>query len=74
MAGPGQANIGKGRVGRRELGIAVGRQINGGEALVIQGEREGQRNGGYRIIPVIADVHTARNYRTGALNYADLAR
>ena len=30
-----------------------------GETLVVQGEREGQRDGGYRIIPVIADVGRA---------------
>ncbi len=48
--------VGKGRIGRCELGIAVGRQIDAGEALVVQGEREGQRHGGHRIIPVIADV------------------
>jgi hypothetical protein len=56
---PRQALVGEGRVGRRELGIAVGRQIDRGEALVVQGEREGQRDRGYRIIPVIADVSRA---------------
>ena len=56
---PRQALVGKGRIGSRELRIAVGRQINAGEALVVQGEREGQRNGGDRIIPVIADVGRA---------------
>ena len=51
--------VGKGRVGRRELRIAVGRQIDRGEGLVVQGVREWQRNGGYRIVPVIADVGRA---------------
>ena len=59
MGKPRQANVGKGAIRGRELGIAVGRQINAGETLVVQGEREGQRNGGDRIIPVIADVGRA---------------
>jgi len=53
---PRQALVGEGGIGGRELGIAIGRQIDAGETLVVQGEREGQRNGGYSIIPVIADV------------------
>jgi hypothetical protein len=56
---PWQALVGKGRIGGCELGIAVGRQIDRGETLVVQGEREGQRDRGYRIIPVIADVSRA---------------
>src|SRR4029077_8633356 len=56
---PRQALVGKGRIRRCELGIAIGRQINAGETLVVQGEREGQRNGGDRIVPVIADVGRA---------------
>ena len=59
MGGPWQALVGKGRIRRCELRVAVGRQINAGKALVVQGEREGQRNGGHRIIPVIADVSCA---------------
>jgi hypothetical protein len=53
---PRQALVGKSRIGGCELGIAIGRQIDAGETLVVQGEREGQRHGGDRIIPVIADV------------------
>ena len=56
---PRQALVGEGRIRRRELGIAVGRQIDRGEALVVQGVREWQGNGGNRIIPVIADVSRA---------------
>ena len=56
---PRQALVGEGRIRGRELRIAVGRQIDAGEALVVQGEREGQRDGGDRIIPVIADVRRA---------------
>ena len=56
---PWQALVGEGRIGGRELRIAVGRQIDAGEALVVQGVRERQRDGGYRIIPVIADVGRA---------------
>ena len=74
MAGPRQALVGEGRIGSCELGVAIGRQINAGETLVVQGEREGQRNGGYRIIPVIAYIHRARHDRTSDLGYADLAR
>ena len=69
VSGPRQALVGKGRIGSCELGIAVGRQINAGEALVVQGEREGQRNGGYRIIPVIADVSRAWHDATANLIY-----
>jgi hypothetical protein len=56
---PWQALVGKGRVSGRELRVAIGRQIDRGEALVVQRVREGQRDGGYRIIPVIADVGRA---------------
>jgi len=56
---PRQALVGKGRVSGRELRVAIGRQIDAGETLVVQGEREGQRNGGHRIVPVIADVGRA---------------
>ena len=56
---PRQALVGEGRIRRRKLGIAVGRQIDRGEALVVQGVREWQGNGGNRIIPVIADVSRA---------------
>ena len=56
---PRQALVAKGRIGRHELSIAVGRQIDAGEALVVQGEGEWQRDGGDRVIAVIADVHRA---------------
>jgi hypothetical protein len=51
--------VGKGRIGRCELRIAVGRQIDRGEALVVQREWEGERDSGDCIIPVIADVRGA---------------
>ena len=41
MGGPRQAFVAEGRIGRHELRIAVGRQIDAGEALVVQGEWEG---------------------------------
>ena len=69
MGGPWQALVGKGRIGCRELRIAVGRQVNAGEALVVQREREGQRNGGHRIIPVIADVGRAWHDAAAYLTY-----
>ena len=53
---PRQALVGKGRIGGCELGIAIGRQIDRGEGLVVQRVREGQRDGSHRIIPVIAYV------------------
>ena len=74
MVDPRQALVGEGRIGRHELRITVGRQIDRSECLVVQGEREGQRDGGYRIIPVIAYVRGARHNRAGDLGYADLAR
>jgi hypothetical protein len=59
VSGPRQALVSKGRIGCGELRIAIGRQIDAGETLVVQGEREGQCNGGYRIISVITDVSRA---------------
>jgi hypothetical protein len=56
VGGPWQALVSKGRIGGCELGIAIGRQIDRGEGLVVQRVREGQRDGGHRIIPVIAYV------------------
>ena len=66
---PRQANVGKGRIRGRELRIAVGGQINAGEGLIVQRVREGQRNGGHRIIPVIADVGRAWHDATAYLIY-----
>jgi hypothetical protein len=74
VAGPRQTNITKVSIGSRELGIAVGRQIDGVESLVVQGEREGERDGGDLIIPVIAYIHGARHDRTRDLVYGDLTR
>lgn len=59
VGGPWQADVREGRIGCRELRIAVGRQVYAGEALVVQGEWEWQRHGGHRIISVIADVGRA---------------
>ena len=61
MTSPWQADVGKGGVGSCELRVAVGRQIDTGEGLVVQGEREGERDGGDRIIPVITNVGGARH-------------
>ncbi len=69
MGDPWQALVGKGRIGCRELRIAVGRQINAGEGLIVQRVREGQRNGGHRIIPVITDVGRAWHDATAYLIY-----
>ena len=59
MGEPRQTLVGKGRIGRCELRIAVGRQINAREGLVVQREWEWQRDRGDCIIPVIADVRGA---------------
>ena len=74
MVDPRQALVGKGRIGCHELSITVGRQIDRSECLVVQGERERERDGGYRIISVIAYIHSARHDRTSDLGYSDLAR
>jgi hypothetical protein len=54
------------RIRGRELRIAVGRQIDAREGLVVQRVREGQRDGDHCIIPVIASVgrpwHDAASY------------
>ena len=59
MGEPRQANVSKVGSHGRELGIAIRRQIDRSEALVVQRVREWQRNGGDGIIPVIADVGRA---------------
>jgi hypothetical protein len=69
VAGPRQADISEGRVRSRELSVAVGRQIDHRVGLVVQGEREWQRDGGDRIIPVIAYIHGARHNASAYLNY-----
>ncbi len=43
MSGPRQANVGKGSIRRRELGIAVRRQIHRVKGLIIKRKGEGQR-------------------------------
>ena len=69
MLGPRQANIGKGPIRGRELGIAVGRQIDGGEGLAVQGVREGQRKCGDAVVAMIADIRRARHNAAASLNY-----
>jgi len=59
VAGPRQALVGECRVRGCELRIAVGRQIDRSEGLVVQGEWEWERDGGDLIIPVIANVRGA---------------
>ena len=59
MGGPWQALVGEGRISGRELRVTVGRQIDRSEGLVVQGEWEGERDGGDLIIPVVADVRGA---------------
>jgi len=66
---PRETKISPGCIRGRELRVAVGRQINAGKALVVQGEREWQRHGGDCIICVIADVRCARDDTAGYLRY-----
>jgi hypothetical protein len=61
VVGPGQARVGKGRIGCRELRIAVGGQIDACVSDATEGVRERQRDSRHRIIPVIADVRGARD-------------
>lgn len=56
VAEPRQANVSFGVIRCRELCITVGRQIDRVERVVVQSVREWQRNGGDRIMSVIADV------------------
>jgi hypothetical protein len=58
---PWQANAGKGDIRGRKLGIAVGRHIDAGERLVIQGVTEWYRDTGYHVVSVIAGVRGARH-------------
>ena len=74
MTGPRQALVVVVRVGCHKLSIAVGREINRSERLTVQSEREGKCDGGYLVIPVIANVGCARHNRTSALGDAYLAR
>ena len=71
---PRQADVGEGRIGSHKLRIAIGRQVDRGEGLVIQGDREGQCYRGDAVVAMVADVRGAWRDCTGALNYADLAR
>ena len=67
---PRQTLIKEGRIRGRELGIAIGRQINARESRGIEGVREGQRDGGYLIVAVIADICGARHDIPAYLSYA----
>src|SRR4030095_16700378 len=74
MAGPRQTGGGKRRIGGRGLRIAVGRHIDAVEGLIVQRVTEGERNGGYCIVPVIAAVRIARNNTRSDLCYNVFAR
>ncbi len=69
MGGPRQALVAKGRIGSHELGITVRGEINAREGLVVQAVREGQRDGDYPIILVIAGVRRARHDTAADLRY-----
>jgi hypothetical protein len=69
VGGPWQALVVKACIGGRELRVAVGRQINASEGLIVQRVREGQRDGGYRIIPVITECRRAWHDAAADLSY-----
>src|SRR5206468_3765606 len=69
VAGQRQALGEEDRIRGCELRIAVGRQIDQVEGLVVQRVREGQRNGDHRIIPVIASVGRAWHDAASYLSY-----
>jgi hypothetical protein len=73
VGGPRRTDVAEGSIGSRELGIAVGRKIDGGEGLVVQRVRERQRDGGDRIVPVIAYVGRAWHDTAPYLSYHVLA-
>jgi hypothetical protein len=74
MTGPWQALVAEVRIGGHKLSIAVGREVDRSERLTVQSEREGKRDGGYLVIPVIANVGCSRHNRTSDLGNGDLAR
>src|SRR3982751_75427 len=74
VGSPREASVGKGRVTSRKLGIPIRREINAGEALIVQGEWERQRDRGYRVIAVVADIRGTRHDCIGYLRYGILAR
>jgi len=69
VSGPRQTLVGEGRIGSCELRIAVRRQINAREGLIVQTVREGQRDGGHRVISVIADIGRAGHDTAADLRY-----
>lgn len=69
VSDPRQALVAERGVRRRELGIAVGRQIDAGESLVVQRITERKHDVDYLIIPVITGVRCARHDATANLSY-----
>lgn len=69
MGCPRQANVAKGRIRSRELGVTVGGHIDAGEALVIEHKSERQRDVRYCVIAVIAGVSRAWHDTAADLNY-----
>jgi len=69
VRGPRQTDVGKVGSHGRELGIAVRRDIDGAERLVIQRVTEWYREAGYRIVPVIAAVRRAWHDTAAYLTY-----
>ena len=69
MSSPWQTDVIGVDIRSGELGIAVGRQTNTRETHVVEHEREGKRDSGYYVIPVIADVCRAQHATAACLIY-----
>jgi hypothetical protein len=73
VAVPGQADVSEGILRRRELGVTVGRQIDGYVSLIVERERKGKRKVSDYVIPVVARVCRARHTIAAYLIYRVLA-
>ena len=73
VAVPRQTDVSEGVLRGRELGVTVGRQIDGCVSLIVEGERKGKRKVSDYVIPVVARVCRARHTIAAYLIYRVLA-
>jgi hypothetical protein len=73
VAVPWQADVSEGVLRGRELGVAVGRQIDGCVSLIVEREKKGQQKVSDYVIPVVARVCRARHTTAAYLIYRVLA-
>ena len=73
VAVPRQTDVSEGVLRGRELGVAVGRQIDGCVSLIVERERKGKRKVSDYVIPVVARVCRARHTTAAYLIYRVLA-